>query len=283
MPSADRRRKAAACVVALVVGCLGVLAPAPVAAQGLPDPTHDADEVRQRADQLASELGGGQGGQGGGQGGQGGGQGGGGQGGGGAGGGPELPEPPDLPEPPSADVPTPPFEGLGAVGQVLVWVVAALLVAGGVWLIVRLVRSRRRREQDEEDENVTLVDADDDLRPDDPPLTDAEAWRRRADEAEAAGDRREAVRCRWRSMVAELASAGALDEIRGRTSGELVAALADARSPAAEVFAQATRRFEDAWYGARDPGPDGCAAMVELQGALTDALASAPSPVGSPA
>ena len=74
-------------------------------------------------------------------------------------------------------------------------------------------------------------------------LTDAAA-------AEERGQLREAVRCRYRALLAALSAAGLVEEVAGRTSGEYLAALTADVPAAAAAFADATRRFEDAWYGA---------------------------------
>ncbi len=75
-------------------------------------------------------------------------------------------------------------------------------------------------------------------------------WLVEAAEHEAAGRRRDAVRCRYRALLADLAAAGLVEEIAGRTSGEYLAAVESDVPAAAEAFADATRRFELAWYGA---------------------------------
>ena len=80
-------------------------------------------------------------------------------------------------------------------------------------------------------------------------------WRAEAAAHEAAGRWREALRCWWRAVVAELASRGLLEEVPGRTTGEHRAALARSLPAAAADFSRATRLFEDAWYAAVDVGP----------------------------
>ena len=48
----------------------------------------------------------------------------------------------------------------------------------------------------------------------------AAQWRAEAAAHDAAGRWREALRCRYRALVAELAGRGLVEEIPGRTSGE---------------------------------------------------------------
>ena len=60
---------------------------------------------------------------------------------------------------------------------------------------------------------------------------------------------RDAVRCRYRALLADLAAEGLVDEIAGRTSGEYLTVVREDVPKAAPAFADATRHFEAAWYG----------------------------------
>ena len=75
-------------------------------------------------------------------------------------------------------------------------------------------------------------------------------WLSDANAAEDLQQWREAVRCRYRALLAALSAAGLIDEIAGRTSGEYRSAVATDVPAAAAAFTDATARFEDAWYGA---------------------------------
>jgi hypothetical protein len=79
-------------------------------------------------------------------------------------------------------------------------------------------------------------------------------WRAQADAAEGAGDWREALRCRYRALLADLAARGTLEEVPGRTTGEYRAALARVVPGAAGDFSAATGLFEEAWYGSVPTG-----------------------------
>lgn len=93
----------------------------------------------------------------------------------------------------------------------------------------------------------------------------AREWVADADAALAAGDFREALRCRYRALLADLAAAGLVEEVPGRTTGEYVAAVRDDIPPALEPFRTATRAFEAAWYGPDPTGP------ADLEGFLVSA------------
>jgi hypothetical protein len=77
----------------------------------------------------------------------------------------------------------------------------------------------------------------------------AEQWRLEADRLAAQGDYREALRCRYRALIAELADRRLIDQVPGRTSGDYERAVRALVPEAAEQFSSATRLFERCWYG----------------------------------
>jgi len=80
-------------------------------------------------------------------------------------------------------------------------------------------------------------------------------WRSEAAGHEAAGRWREALRCSWRAVVADLAARGLLEEVPGRTTGEYRTGVARSVPEGAEAFRRATCLFEDAWYASVEVGP----------------------------
>lgn len=127
--------------------------------------------------------------------------------------------------------------GPGLVGDLI----AFALTAGAIVLIVRLVATRQRRMAKLEHRDDLLTTTDRRLSADD--------WAAAAASFEGEGRLREAVRARYRELLARLAENGTIVELVGKTSGELLAELSDARGAAAEPFSGATRMFERAWYG----------------------------------
>jgi hypothetical protein len=92
----------------------------------------------------------------------------------------------------------------------------------------------------------------------------AAEWRAEAEAQERAGAWREAVRSRYRALVADLASRGLVEEVPGRTAGEYRREVGQALPGAATDFAGATELFEVAWYGRSATGPQEAAHLRDL-------------------
>jgi len=92
----------------------------------------------------------------------------------------------------------------------------------------------------------------------------AAEWRAEAEAQERAGAWREAVRSRYRALVADLASRGLVEEVPGRTAGEYRREVGHALPEAATEFAGATELFEVAWYGRARTGAGEAAHLRDL-------------------
>jgi Domain of unknown function (DUF4129) len=88
------------------------------------------------------------------------------------------------------------------------------------------------------------------------PRRSGASWRAEAEAHERAGEWRQAVRSRYRALVADLAARGLVDEIPGRTAGEYRGEVRRNVPTAAAEFADATELFELAWYARWPTGPD---------------------------
>jgi hypothetical protein len=130
-------------------------------------------------------------------------------------------------------------------GSLVATVVLAVLVLAVVLLAVRLVRGTRR------DPRTGGAVVDEQLG------RSPAHWEAEARAHEQAGRERQALRCRYRWLIAVLAERGLVDEVPGRTSGEYLAALAEVVPPARPAFARVTAGFEAVWYG--DAAADGAA------------------------
>jgi len=159
---------------------------------------------------------------------------------------------PRVCSPPSTTVPS---DGSGGIDLsflgLIFWV---LLIVGVVLLLVVLVRAiagrsprqRRAREGGRGDElddemETGFVRIDRSREPTD--------WRAEAEAHRLAGRHRDALRCRYRALVGDLARRGLIDEIPGRTTGEERAQLREVRPVAGAPFDAAADLFDDAWYG----------------------------------
>lgn len=103
------------------------------------------------------------------------------------------------------------------------------------------------------------------------PATD---WSADAAVHERAGQWRDALRCRWRALVADLAGRGLVEEAPGRTAGEYRGQVAMAAPAMAPAFDAATALFEDAWYGHR---PAGASQVEHLRALSAEVLEAAGS------
>jgi Domain of unknown function (DUF4129) len=92
----------------------------------------------------------------------------------------------------------------------------------------------------------------------------AAEWRAEAEAQERAGAWREAVRSRYRALVADLAARGLVEEVPGRTAGEYRREVGEALPAAATDFAGATELFEVAWYGRSDTGAQEASQLRDL-------------------
>jgi hypothetical protein len=81
-------------------------------------------------------------------------------------------------------------------------------------------------------------------------------WRAEAEDHEAAGAWKEALRCRYRALIGDLVAEGVLDDVAGRTTGEFRRDVTDRAPDRSEAFSAATELFELAWYADRQTGAD---------------------------
>jgi hypothetical protein len=147
--------------------------------------------------------------------------------------------------------------GGGGSGLLTLLLLAAVVVV--LVLVVRaLLRQPRLRRTDADPEPT--IDVTEHL--------SASGWERQAAEHEAEGRWKQALRCRFRALLERLADRGVIDEVPGRTTGELRAEVAG-RAPGADAdFAAAADLFDVAWYGDADTGPDEVRRLVELAAAV---------------
>jgi hypothetical protein len=98
----------------------------------------------------------------------------------------------------------------------------------------------------------------------------AAEWRAEAEAHEAVREWRQAVRCRYRALVADLASRGVVEEVPGRTSGEYRGEVGRNLPNASEAFASATDVFDRAWYGGQPTGEGEAVRLRDLAGRVLE-------------
>lgn len=130
----------------------------------------------------------------------------------------------------------------GGGGAAATWLIVAAVVGALVFLVRRLVRNVQP------DPGVRMATSTAARRSPD-------EWRADALAHEAAGDWKEALRCRFRALVGDLVDRSALADVPGRTAGEYRTELGEANPAAAAPFAEATDLFERAWYADEPTGP----------------------------
>lgn len=140
-------------------------------------------------------------------------------------------------------------------GSVLAWLLLLAIAAVVVVLVARTLQ-RGARLPVGADPGANVITGDE-RRP-------AEAWAADAERFEAEGRWRDAVRCRYRALVATLARTGVVEEVPGRTAGEYRTLVRHARPAAAEPFDSATDLFERSWYGNAETGPADASSFRDL-------------------
>ena len=156
--------------------------------------------------------------------------------------------PPNTPPPRSSGSGGPNVDWIGALlWIVLIAAVLALLVYLVRYVMERSGRGRAKKRRDaNDDEDLDLVEqAAVEIDRSREPTN----WRAEAEEHRSAGRYREAMRCRYRALVGDLARRGLIDEIPGRTTGEERTQLHQVQPDAGSPFTSAADLFDGAWYG----------------------------------
>ena len=153
-------------------------------------------------------------------------------------------------------------------GGVVSTVVVAVLVAVAVWFLVRTAGAGWRRRPAEPDPVAHGTSAP----------AGPDAWLDEARRSAAAGEHRQALRCRYQALVATLVRDGVVDDTPGRTARELAGVLVGMSPGDAERIGSVTDRFEIAWYGGRAVTADGYAAFdrdaADVEAVVTSAARS---------
>ena len=157
--------------------------------------------------------------------------------------------------PTTAPRPTTPSHGTGNFDVVgtLLWILLAVAVVALVVLLVRWGGQRTGRWKRRAEQHADADPTDDDVVEARVVAIDRSKepgeWRSEADEHRRAGRFRDAIRCRYRALVGDLARRGLIDEIPGRTTGEHRDQMREVRPAVSPEFDEAAELFDGAWYG----------------------------------
>jgi hypothetical protein len=135
----------------------------------------------------------------------------------------------------------------GDAGSIVAWLILGAAVLTLLWLVRNAFGPLPRFSGPRPVETTIVVDPIDER--------DAAAWRAEAERLAAAGAWDEAIRARYRAVVADLVATGTLDDIAGTTPGEHRRRLLAEGVAGGAVFAELTDLFELVWYGPVDAGP----------------------------
>ncbi len=151
-----------------------------------------------------------------------------------------------------------PSEFTGGFSSAVAWTIIVVLALVLIFVIWRLLRGRVRPTKDEAEEPLVEIEE----------TRDTEQWRAAAEELEAAGEWKQALRCRYRELVGQLIDRQALSDIPGRTTGELRMELSGTTPEAGDLFDEATWLFELPWYADAPTGPEESRRFKELSSAI---------------
>jgi hypothetical protein len=134
----------------------------------------------------------------------------------------------------------------------MVWLVLIAAIIVVIVIVVRAIAGRPRVERTRRRRRRDRVEPDDEIEHDVVAIDHSREpldWRADAERHRRDGRHRDAVRCRYRALVGDLARLGLIDEIPGRTTGEERRQLHEVAPAAASPFDTAADLFDGAWYG----------------------------------
>ena len=166
-------------------------------------------------------------------------------------------------EPSAPEIVTPPPEvatGGGGIGIVPILILIGLVAL----LVVIIARTRwssvKRVRGDDDDDEIIIRTGE---------IVDPNSLLGQAERAEGEGRWREALRLRYRALVADLIARGAVDAMVGRTTGEYRREVAGSLPDRSDAFSRASDLFDDVWYGNKPTGEQDSRAFRTLVDEVT--------------
>jgi len=154
--------------------------------------------------------------------------------------------------------------GGGGPGALIAYLLLAAVLLLAAWVVWRLVRDRTpRAKSDTGGDPGVSIDIDE--------HRSAADWRERANELEADGRWKDAVRAWLRWGIAGLVDREVLEDVPGRTTGEYRRYVARHEPDLDADFDRATRLFDEVWYADRAADAESVATMRRHMEAVVDA------------
>ncbi len=165
----------------------------------------------------------------------------------------------------------------GGAGTVVAWVIMAAAIAAAAFLVTKIRRPTGlvRHKSTE----VSVVTQSAVLEP----ARSADEWRSLADIFAGEGNFDEALRARYRGLLAALFDGGVLEDVAGRTPGEYRAEMVAQHPAASASFGALTDRFEQVWYSPDVASSDDLVRFGQAEAQVLGALAPAETGTGASA
>jgi hypothetical protein len=171
-----------------------------------------------------------------------------------------------APQPP----PTPPTQSTAGLSTILVVILAIVIIGGALILVLRRIGRPRT-----DAATKTTKKKDRPAEAEDPMLVGAALHRRTAERAAAAGRWQEAIRERFRAVIATLDERGLLPDRMDRTADEAARDAAVVLPDHLDALAAAARAFDDVEYGDYVGTPHGYSIITTVDEQVMAAEASA--------
>lgn len=153
-------------------------------------------------------------------------------------------------------------DGGASIGEWWVYLFLGVVAAVALWLLWRsYFRHLGGRDKELPEVEVSTAASDD---------SEVGDWRDRARDYEAQGDYRNALRCRYRAVVADLVDRKVLYPTPGRTAGEHRFDVSEKKPVAAPEFDEVSDLFEETWYGGRNADAADTQRVAALGGTVLD-------------
>ncbi len=145
----------------------------------------------------------------------------------------------------------------GGAPTFVAWLILSGLAVVAAWLLWRLEPWRRVKRHDDDSAGVATSIVQESAR------LDARQLRVEAQALSEQGQFDQALRARYRAVLVDLVTQGAIEDVAGRTPGEYRREVADGAPGVAIPFGELTTQFENVWYGPYSATADTLASFAD--------------------